>query len=582
MLKIMKLNKILSVCLIGGFMGAACTQEQAEPIVPETDGTATETPIQGLYELDASIGDLTKTALSGLELSWEQNDIIYVWTGEGFTPYKTEAGDGKFKGDVEAALNEDTFVALYPAANVKGTAATFSIPSEQTFAVQAANDLPMVATWKEGEKVVFNLVCSVLDMPLTVATGVTLSSIEYSFGGKAGAGEYTYDWATGAYGTEACGGNLTLTGSFGSGEVYNAVVPGDYSGGFTLTLKDTDNCAMVLTATKGASLAAGSIQKLGAVSYEQLAPKFTITYDDWAATAALTSTPGAGTRYWLSKTVNGEPLAGVAPVDMSGLAAGAIVKLYGYLCSENVAGSGVEDGDKLYFVTEYKNGSKTYLRSVEYTYHPDPLEVVLYDDSFNSMCGRSATTTESISEGARAGSRCVNIKLSDGSQWRMSLWQSGDYPDFDQQEFAGYRFEFYVKPITEAFGGSTIRFNVRYVDKGFTSTADYQYQDRWWAATALQDFNEYAKGTFLAVNRWTKVSIPMNQLWKNTVNDPATLMGDEQYATANYYGHYDNGTANKYNINYKDTSEIDFINIAGKEISFYIDHFTIRKSTLNK
>lgn len=574
----MKLKGIFSICILSGFMFSACTQEQAEPVAPETED---KVEVVGLYELEASIGELTKTVLSGLEMSWEAGDVIYVYTADGFKPYTTEAGDGKFKGDFEAALKDGKYVALYPAASVSETSATFTISAEQKFALQSANDLPMVATWQENGKIVFNPVCSILDMPLTVAQGVTLSSVEYVFNGKVGAGEYTYDWTTGAYGTESCGGKLTLTGSFNSGEVYNAVVPGDYKDGFTLTLTDTDNCAMVLTNTKGSALAAGSVQKLGAVSYEQLAPKFTISYDDWAATATLASTPGAGTRYWLSKTVNGEPLAGVAPVNMGSLAAGAIVKLYGYLCSENVAGTGVADGDKLYFVTEYVNGAKTYLRSVEYTYHPDPLEVVLYDDSFNSMCSGSATTAESISEGARAGSRCVNIKLSDGSQWRMQLWQSGDYPDFDQQEFAGYRFEFYVKPITEAFGGSTIRFNVRYVDKDFTSTA-YQWQDRWWAATALQNFNEYAKGTFLAVNKWTKVSIPMNELWKNTANDPATLKGDKQYATANYYGHNDSGTANKYNINYKDTSEIDFINIAGKEISFYIDHFTIRKSTLNK
>ncbi|MBQ7876925.1 MAG: hypothetical protein IJ314_00805 [Bacteroidales bacterium] len=574
----MKLKGIFSICILSGFMFSACTQEQAEPVAPETED---KVEVVGLYELEASIGELTKTVLSGLEMSWEAGDVIYVYTADGFKPYTTEAGDGKFKGDFEAALMDGKYVALYPAASVSGTSATFTISAEQKFALQSANDLPMVATWQENGKIVFNPVCSILDMPLTVAQGVTLSSVEYVFNGKVGAGEYTYDWTTGAYGTESCGGKLTLTGSFNSGEVYNAVVPGDYKDGFTLTLTDTDNCAMVLTNTKGSALAAGSVQKLGAVSYEQLAPKFTISYDDWAATATLASTPGAGTRYWLSKTVNGEPLAGVDPVNMGSLAAGAIVKLYGYLCSENVAGTGVADGDKLYFVTEYVNGAKTYLRSVEYTYHPDPLEVVLYDDSFNSMCSGSATTAESISEGARAGSRCVNIKLSDGSQWRMQLWQSGDYPDFDQQEFAGYRFEFYVKPITEAFGGSTIRFNVRYVDKDFTSTA-YQWQDRWWAATALQNFNEYAKGTFLAVNKWTKVSIPMNELWKNTANDPATLKGDKQYATANYYGHNDSGTANKYNINYKDTSEIDFINIAGKEISFYIDHFTIRKSTLNK
>ena len=304
--------RFIAAGLAFGAIVAGCTTEIIEPADNGNDKTPSEEVVKpaGEYELVASIGDITKTALSDLTLSWESDDVIKVWTGEGFTDY-VHQGEGKFKGEKPAALNGESFVALYPAAEVSGTAASFSIPQEQVFAVKAANDLPMVAVWGEGDACVFTPVCSIIEMPLTIADGVTLATIGYAFNGEVGAGEYTYDWATGAYVTEGCG-DITLTGTFATGNVYNAVAPGDYSDGFTLTLTDTENCAMILS-SKGGELAAGTVQPLGAVDYEQLAPEFTIAYDDWAATATLVSTPGSGTRYWLSKTVNGVPLEGVAP-----------------------------------------------------------------------------------------------------------------------------------------------------------------------------------------------------------------------------------------------------------------------------
>lgn len=548
-------------------------------MAPETED---KVEVVGLYELEASIGELTKTVLSGLEMSWEAGDVIYVYTADGFKPYTTEAGDGKFKGDFEAALKDGKYVALYPAASVSGTSATFTISAEQKFALQSANDLPMVATWQENGKIVFNPVCSILDMPLTVAQGVTLSSVEYVFNGKVGAGEYTYDWTTGAYGMVSCGGKLTLTGSFNSGEVYNAVVPGDYKDGFTLTLTDTDYCAMVLTNTKGSALAAGSVQKLGAVSYEQLAPKFTISYDDWAATATLASTPGTGTRYWLSKTVNGEPLAGVAPVNMGSLAAGAIVKLYGYLCSENVAGTGVADGDKLYFVTEYVNGAKTYLRSVEYTYHPDPLERIVYDDNtYSIVAGQQAdvisssascTYSTQYSEDKYMGNHCMQIKWPESgwSEFRFQLQTQGWINwDLSKQSYNQYHIEFYLKADNEVKGNTYLM--TRNPING--TNYDSSLQSAW------QDFTAMPAGTPIPADTWTKISIPMNQIW----------MVNAQPEGYQYEGTLPDGVSEsdrKYLSNYKSIYRIYIVRkdtqVTTQPMELLIDHFTIRKSTINK
>ena len=576
--------RFIAAGLAFGAIVAGCTTEIIEPADNGNDKTPSEEVVKpaGEYELVASIGDITKTALSDLTLSWENDDVIKVWTGEGFTDY-VHQGEGKFKGEKPAALNGESFVALYPAADVSGTAASFSIPQEQVFAVKAANDLPMVAVWGEGDACVFTPVCSIIEMPLTIADGVTLATIGYAFNGEVGAGEYTYDWATGAYVTEGCG-DITLTGTFATGNVYNAVAPGDYSDGFTLTLTDTENCAMILS-SKGGELAAGTVQPLGAVDYEQLAPEFTIAYDDdWAAIATLVSTPGSGTRYWLSKTVNGEPLEGVAPVDMSGLAAGAAIKLYGYLCSENVAAAGVKDGDKLYFVSEYVAGSKKYMRSVEYTYHPDPLEVVFYDDVLNSsqkyttkLAGWGSTNEPAYTDDKAFGECCIKAELSKAyAELRLDIWDNdlGKCVNLQPQAKALYNIEFYVKADADIKGNTytAIRYNV-----GSSTGIMSKYQSAW------QNFTHLPKETTIPADTWIKVSIPMNQIWLKT---KITTANYPDIDVNEYQGYTDNGGRDGWLYSYKEVDRI-YLNAQQETYAadtnptvFLIDHVTIRKSTL--
>ena len=154
----MNMKKCFASCILVAAI-AGCTQKLTDPQQPDSDKTPVDVPM-GEYELDASIGLLTKTALNDLTLSWENDDIIKVWTGEEFTTYVHE-GEGKFKGEKPAALKGDKYLALYPTASVSGTKATFSILQEQAFADRKANDLPMVAVWGEDESCVFKPVCSI-------------------------------------------------------------------------------------------------------------------------------------------------------------------------------------------------------------------------------------------------------------------------------------------------------------------------------------------------------------------------------------------------------------------------------------
>lgn len=578
----MKITTLLISCL---FMAAVagCTAEITDPQQPDTDMPQVEAPA-GEYELSASIGLMTKTELDNLVLNWEDNDVIKVWTGEAFTDY-TYQGEGKFKGDKQPVLKDGRYVALYPAASLSGTKATFDIPAEQTFAVRKANDLPMVAVWGEGEKCIFHPVCSILEMPLTIPEGITLKSIDYTFNGAVGAGSYTYDYESGAY-EKAASGDITLTGTFASGYVYNAVVPGDYSDGFTLTLADTEGCAMVLTATNGSELAAAKVQPLGNVTYSQLAPKFTVSYDDWAATATLVSTQETGEqKYWLSKTQNGEPLDGVEPVDMTGLKAGAAVKLYGYLCSENVAAAGVSDGDKLYFVSQHMEGNVAYLRSVEYTYHPDPLEILLFGDALSSdrtytpeLKGWGSTLNPNYTDDKAYGTACMRAEMPQAwAEMRLDLFNNntGSKASLQDQAAALYNFEFYVK-ADKAINGNTyfaIRYYLGTANKGNSIMSKYQ--------SAWQDFT--IKGTEIPANTWTKVSIPLNQIWLFTKITTANYNG---VIEADYQGYSNAGGRDGWLYSYKEIDRI-YINAQPNGYSadnnptvMLIDHFTIRKSTL--
>lgn len=581
-----KLTRIAAVCLICSLIPAGCINVAAPTISPDEPGAGGGEPDipDGGFELVASIGMMTRTTLDGLTLSWDENDVIKVWTGEEFTDY-VHKGDGRFTGEKPAALRDGKYLALYPDAEVDGTAVSFSIPEEQAFALGKANGLPMAAVWGEGEKCKFTPLCSILEMPLSIAEGVTVSSITYKFNGAVGAGKYRYDWKTGEYTAVGDGDReIVLTGPFTSGNVYNAVLPGDYSGGFTLTITDTENGSMVLTATNGKILEAGKVQPLGEVEYE-LAPKFSIVYDDWAAAAELLSAYEKGTsQYWLSKTVNGEPLEGVAPVDMSSLSAGAKVKLYGYLCSENVATAGVKDGEKLYLVTKHEDGAKVCMRSVEYTYRPDPLEVVFYDDVLNSsrkyhtkLAGWGSTKDAAYTDDKAFGESCIRAELPQAfAELRLDIWDDelGTFVNLQPQAMALYNIEFYVKAdrIIKGNTYTAIRYKV-----GSITGIMSKYQSAW------QNYTHLPAETPIPANEWIKVSIPMNQIWlatRITTNDYDGIDVNE------YQGYTDAGGRDGDLYSYKEVDRI-YLNAQPRAYAadnnptvFLIDHVTIRKCTL--
>ena len=80
----MKNIKIFTGCILAAAM-IGCTPEISDPQLPEEGKTPDETPVApGSYELDASLRLMTRTSLDDLTVSWEEDDVIKVWTGESF------------------------------------------------------------------------------------------------------------------------------------------------------------------------------------------------------------------------------------------------------------------------------------------------------------------------------------------------------------------------------------------------------------------------------------------------------------------------------------------------------------------
>ena len=388
-----------------------------EPTSPETVGVQE-------YTINSIIaGGDTRTALDTetLQLSWLKGDKIKVYTGDNgiFTEYTTENGDGMFKGSVKPVLSSSlSYVAVYPDGKfgtvVDGTkpieALRITVPKDQKYEAGKGpvGAIPMVGIWGDGdESVLFKPVGSALRLPVYSAVeGTTLTSVAFQFqsssAGNVGAGEIGLkSWALDEYGdysspevyykrTDFAYGEVTpqvtVTGDIALGttaetatDVYVAVTPGNYQGGYTVTITDAEGASMSKTKPASSSivaLMAGRIQKIAPLEYVQKAPKFTVAEnpsDNTVVTATLDAEqellPNATYQYWV------EALSGGMQGSRWSQASDKIKLSSG---TTSIVVSDIElsklfsqpkEGDKLRFVVEASESGTVYTRSYEYTYH---------------------------------------------------------------------------------------------------------------------------------------------------------------------------------------------------------------------
>ena len=222
----------------------------------------------------------TKTALSGLEILWEEGDVISLFNENG-TPmnYSLTDGAGSTSGTF-AADGEPTTgysYAIYPVVSgqVSGTSVPVTVASAQTYLAGGFSaEYPMAATTGDGMNFTFENLATVLSLSLqgdAVVRSVTVEAV----GGEGLSGAATVDFSgeiPSLSATEGASASVTLNcGESGvalsadaATEFTFVVIPGVYEQGFRVTVTETNGNVTTRTASSSISLNAGSIAKLNA------------------------------------------------------------------------------------------------------------------------------------------------------------------------------------------------------------------------------------------------------------------------------------------------------------------------------
>ena len=217
----------------------------------------------------------TKTTLSGLEILWEEGDVISLFNENG-TPmnYNLIEGAGTTSGKFEADLEPETgySYAVYPSVSgqASGKSVEMTVDANQTYVAEGfSTDFPMGAVTSDGLNFTFTNLATVLSLPLQGDAVVRSISIE-AVGAEGLAGDATVDFS-GATPVLTAGNSATVTLDCGesgvqlsadAATVFNFIlIPGEYSG---LKVSVTDvNGHVTERSTGDLTLVAGSVKNFG-------------------------------------------------------------------------------------------------------------------------------------------------------------------------------------------------------------------------------------------------------------------------------------------------------------------------------
>ena len=157
----------------------------------------------------------TKTTLSGLEILWEEGDVISLFN-ENDTPmdYNLIEGAGTTSGKFEAVSEPETgySYAVYPAVSGQASekSVSMTVAANQTYVAEGfSTDFPMGAVTSDGENFTFTNLATVLSLPLQGDAVVRSISIE-AVRGEGLAGAATVDFS-GATPVLSAGNSATVT-----------------------------------------------------------------------------------------------------------------------------------------------------------------------------------------------------------------------------------------------------------------------------------------------------------------------------------------------------------------------------------
>ena len=285
-----------------GVAAASCQKVELTPS-ENTEGST--------FALNASI-EQTKTSINGLNVNWEDGDVLYLVTTDGTwgKPYTEDKSAssiaeytysaGTFASEATIADGTYTFNALYGSASQKsyhrGASTTYNLQSTQSQDCSnptehlKLNDA-LVGTFKatvpmaKPASVSMSHIFAIMRVDVKNATGadVELKSFEMSAAGATLAGIFTVNFANSPIDiTEKSGQSSSIkvnltNGAVASGAslpVYFVMAPlADYSGDVTFTVTDADNKVYTKTvALSNITFSAGSLNTTPYKITEGVAP----------------------------------------------------------------------------------------------------------------------------------------------------------------------------------------------------------------------------------------------------------------------------------------------------------------------
>lgn len=263
----------------------ACLCGCMTELAPEETGAG---PVRTM--LQASLADITKTAVDGTKLTWSAGDEVVV---NGSRSYAlTEAGaSASFNFSDELSL---PYRAVYPASMWKSDT-QLTVPDSFDASL---TQIPLWGYASSGNKISFSALTAVLRVPLTGNGEVLKKATLTALGGEVLSGTFSIDFTSGKIAPVSGENTVSLNCDTTLGQtpvmLYLPVPEGNYPEGFRLELEDADGNRM--SRNIGArTCTAGQLRAMPALAWQTA--RGIANAADFAAFAAAVNS-GASTKQW--------------------------------------------------------------------------------------------------------------------------------------------------------------------------------------------------------------------------------------------------------------------------------------------
>lgn len=246
-------NKSIFAALFAAIIAISCSKEVTPEVVIDDLAESGSNVKEMTFTAVADNALATRTSLNGLAVKWGSSEGIYVFDGSAPRAFVStndeEAATVSFSGTV--AANATNFYAVYPSGTISGSTITSTIPTFQTatensFAMKSNVAVAHATTDPNGENVLkFKNVGAIVKfrvantgitkVRLDAVNGEPLSGkVNVSFGSN---DAITATMSTTAGETQSCViMNAPAAGLATDKDYYFVVAPGNYEGGFRITL----------------------------------------------------------------------------------------------------------------------------------------------------------------------------------------------------------------------------------------------------------------------------------------------------------------------------------------------------------